>query len=67
MAQDSAQCVTLWDVSAGLMVDDFGVVDFDEKLQELAELNSVTQWFTVETKLGVCYLFLIIYFIVLGN
>lgn len=53
LAQDSEGSVTLWDITKGLMVDDFGKVDFEEKIKDLNELVSVTQWFTVETKLGV--------------
>jgi WD repeat-containing protein 48 len=52
LAKDNAGNVTLWDVTTGKLLENFGFVDFQEKVENLFEVQAIQNWFTVETKLG---------------
>lgn len=52
LAEDNEKNVTLWDITQGKLISEFGKVNLDEKFKELHEINSIQNWFNIETKLG---------------
>ncbi|KAK4767557.1 hypothetical protein SAY86_015307 [Trapa natans] len=52
LTKDSSGSVKLWEITRGIMVEDYGKVPFDQKKEELFEMVSVPAWFTVDTRLG---------------
>ncbi|KAK4755477.1 hypothetical protein SAY87_009234 [Trapa incisa] len=52
LTKDSVGSVKLWEITRGIVVEDYGKIPFDEKKEELFEMVSVPSWFTVDSKLG---------------
>ncbi|GAB2277556.1 hypothetical protein Dimus_012266 [Dionaea muscipula] len=52
LTKDTAGCVKLWEITRGVVVEDYGEVSFDEKKEELSEMVSIPAWFTADTRLG---------------
>ncbi|CAN8260393.1 unnamed protein product [Cochlearia groenlandica] len=52
LTKDAAGSVKLWDVTRGVVVEDYGKISFEEKKEELFEMVSIPSWFTVDTRLG---------------
>ncbi|KAL8159557.1 hypothetical protein V2J09_001094 [Rumex salicifolius] len=52
LTKDTAGSVKLWEITKGVVVEDYGEVSFGEKKEELFEMVSVPPWFTVDTRLG---------------
>ncbi|KAI4298093.1 hypothetical protein MLD38_040475 [Melastoma candidum] len=52
LTKDSAGSVKLWEITRGVVVEDYGKVSFEEKKEELFEMVSIPAWFTVDTRLG---------------
>ncbi|KAK9293069.1 hypothetical protein L1049_021053 [Liquidambar formosana] len=52
LTKDTAGSVKLWEITRGIVVEDYGKVPFDEKKEELFEMVSIPAWFTVDTRLG---------------
>ncbi|KAK1276618.1 hypothetical protein QJS04_geneDACA003771 [Acorus gramineus] len=52
LTKDTAGSVKLWEITKGIVVEDFGKVSFEEKKEELFEMVSVPAWFTMDTRLG---------------
>ncbi|XP_022745950.1 WD repeat-containing protein 48-like isoform X2 [Durio zibethinus] len=49
---DTAGSVKLWDITRGVVIEDYGQVSFDKKKEQLFEMVSIPAWFTVDTRLG---------------
>ncbi|XP_059598560.1 uncharacterized protein LOC100248769 isoform X1 [Vitis vinifera] len=52
LTKDTAGSVKLWEITRGIVVEDYGQVSFEEKKEELFEMVSIPAWFTVDTRLG---------------
>ncbi|CAM8938144.1 unnamed protein product [Rhodiola kirilowii] len=52
LTKDTNDSVKLWDITRGVVMEDYGKVSFDSKRDELFEMVSIPAWFTVDTKLG---------------
>ncbi|GMG99630.1 hypothetical protein Nepgr_001470 [Nepenthes gracilis] len=52
LTKDTGGCVKLWEITRGIVVEDYGKVSFEEKKEELFEMVSIPAWFTVDTRLG---------------
>lgn len=52
LTKDTAGCVKLWEITRGMVIQDYGEVPFEEKKKELFEMVSIPAWFTVDTRLG---------------
>eukprot|EP00698_Gefionella_okellyi_P025498 TRINITY_DN9365_c0_g1_i1.p1 TRINITY_DN9365_c0_g1~~TRINITY_DN9365_c0_g1_i1.p1 ORF type:complete len:689 (+),score=148.96 TRINITY_DN9365_c0_g1_i1:86-2152(+) len=52
LTKDSDGHVMLWSALKGVMLENFGRCNYDDKLQELQEILSVPQWFTTDFKTG---------------
>ncbi|KAH9603966.1 hypothetical protein KSS87_023569 [Heliosperma pusillum] len=52
LTKDTYGSVKLWEITRGVIIEDYGVVEFDEKKKELFEMVSIPAWFTVDTRLG---------------
>ncbi|CAI0384395.1 unnamed protein product [Linum tenue] len=52
LTKDTAGSVKLWEITKGVIVEDYGKVPFDEKKEQLFEMVSIPSWFTVDTRLG---------------
>ncbi|KAK9691798.1 hypothetical protein RND81_09G220800 [Saponaria officinalis] len=52
LTKDTSGSVKLWEITRGIVIEDYGEVPFDEKKKELFEMVSIPAWFTVDTRLG---------------
>ncbi|GAV64223.1 WD40 domain-containing protein/DUF3337 domain-containing protein [Cephalotus follicularis] len=52
LTKDTAGSVKLWEITRGVVVEDYGKVSFEEKKEKLFEMVSIPAWFTVDTRLG---------------
>ncbi|KAI4350029.1 hypothetical protein L6164_010557 [Bauhinia variegata] len=52
LTKDTAGLVKLWEITRGVVIEDYGKVSFEEKKEELFEMVSIPAWFTVDTRLG---------------
>ncbi|XP_071703462.1 uncharacterized protein [Rutidosis leptorrhynchoides] len=52
LTKDNAGSVKLWEITRGVVVEDYGQVSFEEKKEELFEMVSIPAWFTADTRLG---------------
>lgn len=52
LTKDTAGSVKLWEITRGVVIQDYGEVSFEEKKKELFEMVSIPAWFTVDTRLG---------------
>ncbi|KAF5746972.1 Transducin/WD40 repeat-like superfamily protein isoform 1 [Tripterygium wilfordii] len=52
LTKDTTGSVKLWEITKGVVVEDYGKVSFEDKKQELFEMVSIPAWFTVDTRLG---------------
>ncbi|XP_021891204.1 WD repeat-containing protein 48 isoform X1 [Carica papaya] len=52
LTKDTAGSVKLWEITRGIVVEDYGKVSFEEKKEKLFEMVSIPAWFTVDTRLG---------------
>ncbi|KAE8705550.1 WD repeat-containing protein 48-like protein isoform 2 [Hibiscus syriacus] len=52
LSKDTAGSVKLWEITRGVVIEDYGQVSFDEKKEQLFEMVSIPAWFTVDTRLG---------------
>ncbi|CAH8361642.1 unnamed protein product [Eruca vesicaria subsp. sativa] len=52
LTKDAGDSVKLWDITKGVVVEDYGKISFEEKKEELFEMVSIPSWFTVDTRLG---------------
>ncbi|CAN0897573.1 WD repeat-containing protein 48 [Linum grandiflorum] len=52
LTKDTAGSVKLWEITRGVILEDYGKVPFDEKKEQLFEMVSVPSWFNVDSRLG---------------
>ncbi|WOK91895.1 WD repeat-containing protein 48 [Canna indica] len=52
LTKDTAGSIKLWEITKGVVIEDYGKVSFDEKKEELFEMVSIPAWFTIDPKLG---------------
>jgi len=52
LTKDTADQVSLWDITKCTKLEDYGSVNFEEKIKEMTELISVPNWFAIDTKVG---------------
>ncbi|XP_016206148.1 WD repeat-containing protein 48 [Arachis ipaensis] len=52
LTKDTSGSVKLWEITRGVVIEDYGKVSFEEKKEELFEMVSIPAWFTVDTRLG---------------
>lgn len=52
LTKDTVGSVKLWEITRGVVVEDYGEVSFEKKKEELFEMVSIPAWFTVDTRLG---------------
>ncbi|KAK7397269.1 hypothetical protein VNO78_18436 [Psophocarpus tetragonolobus] len=52
LTKDASGSVKLWEITRGILIEDYGKVSFEEKKEELFEMVSIPAWFTVDTRLG---------------
>ncbi|KAK7284291.1 hypothetical protein RJT34_19035 [Clitoria ternatea] len=52
LTKDASGSVKLWEITKGVVVEDYGKVSFEDKKEELFEMVSIPTWFTVDTRLG---------------
>ncbi|RWR94105.1 WD repeat-containing protein 48 isoform X1 [Cinnamomum micranthum f. kanehirae] len=52
LTKDTADSVKLWEITRGIVVEDYGKISFEEKKEELFEMISIPAWFTTDTRLG---------------
>eukprot|EP00210_Caulerpa_lentillifera_P009268 g8833.t1 len=52
LTKDKSGHVSLWDVTTGCEIDQFGKIDFQKKLEELHQFISVPRWFSIDKRLG---------------
>ncbi|KAI3745774.1 hypothetical protein L6452_08181 [Arctium lappa] len=51
LTKDNAGSVKLWEITRGVVIEDYGQVPFEKK-EELFEMVSIPAWFTADTRLG---------------
>ncbi|KAL7614486.1 hypothetical protein Lser_V15G04995 [Lactuca serriola] len=52
LTKDNGGSVKLWEITKGVVIEDYGQVSFEEKKEELFEMVSIPAWFTADTRLG---------------
>ncbi|KAI3730322.1 hypothetical protein L1987_61491 [Smallanthus sonchifolius] len=52
LTKDNAGSVKLWEITRGVVIEDYGQVSFEKKKEELFEMISIPAWFTVDSRLG---------------
>nr|XP_043633416.1 WD repeat-containing protein 48 [Erigeron canadensis] len=52
LTKDNAGSVKLWEITRGVVIEDYGHVSFEKKKEELFEMVSIPAWFTVDSRLG---------------
>ncbi|XP_034917913.1 uncharacterized protein [Populus alba] len=52
LTKDTAGSVKLWEITRGIVIEDYGKVSFEERKEQLFEMVSIPAWFTVDTRLG---------------
>ncbi|KAK8468741.1 hypothetical protein PHAVU_006G098200 [Phaseolus vulgaris] len=52
LTKDASGSVKLWEITKGVVIEDYGKVSFEDKKEELFEMVSIPAWFTVDTRLG---------------
>ncbi|KAK1416463.1 hypothetical protein QVD17_32254 [Tagetes erecta] len=52
LTKDNAGSVKLWEITRGVVIEDYGQVSFDKKKEELFEMISIPAWFTIDSRLG---------------
>ncbi|KAI7730838.1 hypothetical protein M8C21_026173 [Ambrosia artemisiifolia] len=52
LTKDNAGSVKLWEITRGVVIEDYGQVSFEKKKEELFEMVSIPSWFTADTRLG---------------
>ncbi|KAG0470197.1 hypothetical protein HPP92_016897 [Vanilla planifolia] len=52
LTKDTSGSVKLWEITRGVVIEDYGKVSFEEKKKELFEMVSIPAWFTMDTRLG---------------
>ncbi|CAM6097082.1 unnamed protein product [Calypogeia fissa] len=52
LTKDAAGVVKRWEITRGTVINDYGVVSFEQKEKDLFEMVSVPAWFTMDTRLG---------------
>ncbi|CAL9089816.1 unnamed protein product [Musa acuminata var. zebrina] len=52
LTKDTSGSVKLWEITRGIVIEDYGKVSFDEKKEELFEMVSIPAWFAMDTRLG---------------
>ncbi|KAL3833352.1 hypothetical protein ACJIZ3_008088 [Penstemon smallii] len=52
LTKDTAGTVKLWEITRGVVIENYGEISFEEKKKELFEMVSIPAWFTVDTRLG---------------
>lgn len=52
LTKDTVGSVKLWEITRGVVIEDYGEVSFEKKKEELFEMVSIPAWFTVDTRLG---------------
>ncbi|KAL9235101.1 hypothetical protein vseg_009894 [Gypsophila vaccaria] len=52
LTKDTSGSVKLWEITRGMIIEDYGKVQFDEKKEKLFEMVSIPAWFTASTRLG---------------
>ncbi|CAA2961255.1 WD repeat-containing 48 [Olea europaea subsp. europaea] len=44
--------VKLWEITKGMVIENYGKVSFEKKKEELFEMVSIPAWYTIDTRLG---------------
>ncbi|KAJ8770960.1 hypothetical protein K2173_022184 [Erythroxylum novogranatense] len=52
LTKDTDGSVKLWEITRGVVIEDYGKVSFEDKKEQLFEMVSIPAWFTVDTRLG---------------
>ncbi|KAL7094510.1 hypothetical protein ACP275_11G107800 [Erythranthe tilingii] len=52
LTKDTAGIVKLWEITRGVVIENYGEVPFEKKKEELIEMVSIPAWFTIDTRLG---------------
>ncbi|KAM7277781.1 hypothetical protein ACFE04_004915 [Oxalis oulophora] len=52
LTKDTNGSVKLWEISRGIVVEDYGKVSFEEKKEKLFDMISIPSWFTVDIRHG---------------
>ncbi|KAL3516215.1 hypothetical protein ACH5RR_023117 [Cinchona calisaya] len=52
LTKDTAGMVKLWEITRGVVIENYGQVSFEKKKEELFEMVSIPAWFSVDTRLG---------------
>ncbi|KAI7731012.1 hypothetical protein M8C21_022744 [Ambrosia artemisiifolia] len=52
LTKDNAGSVKLWEITRGVVIENYGQVSFEKKKEELFEMVSIPSWFTVDSRLG---------------
>ncbi|CAI9301968.1 unnamed protein product [Lactuca saligna] len=52
LTKDNGGSVKLWEITKGVVIQDYGKVSFEKKKEELFEMVSIPAWFTVDSRLG---------------
>ncbi|KAK9050527.1 hypothetical protein SSX86_017815 [Deinandra increscens subsp. villosa] len=52
LTKDNAGSVKLWEITRGVVIEDYGQVSYEKKKEELFEMISIPAWFTVDSRLG---------------
>nr|GEX82683.1 WD repeat-containing protein 48-like [Tanacetum cinerariifolium] len=52
LTKDNAGSVKLWEITRGVVIQNYGPVSFEKKKEELFEMVSIPAWFSVDSKLG---------------
>lgn len=56
MLKDTANIVSLWDLTTASKIEDYGIVSFEDKIHQLFEMIYVPQWFTLDINGTVKYI-----------
>ncbi|XP_076935189.1 uncharacterized protein LOC143601760 [Bidens hawaiensis] len=52
LTKDNVGSVKLWEITRGVVIENYGQVPFEKKKEELFEMVSIPSWFTVDSRLG---------------
>ncbi|KAL2528481.1 Transducin/WD40 repeat-like superfamily protein [Forsythia ovata] len=52
LTKDTTGSVKLWEITRGVVIENYGEVSFEQKKEELFEMVSIPSWYSVDSRLG---------------
>ncbi|CAA2969292.1 WD repeat-containing 48-like [Olea europaea subsp. europaea] len=52
LTKDTTGSVKLWEITRGVVIENYGEVSFEQKKEDLFEMVSIPSWYSVDSRLG---------------